>query len=1201
MAVNVIYTKVLELLKRAGIDPQKFIGKVDPNKIKKLTTKTETTATKPKLIDALTKDKKTFSDALDIFENEAKYLSQFNEMELTNFANNLQDYFTVGGKVKYTPSNVVTTEGTPVLGKQLEKISARKGAKGEADTTSLEGAMGGLMSLVDELKGISPKMRNQMDRDELAAFIQKMRGKKFTNEEIKWVKTEMDKWGIGSAKEKATGMQYGKKLGAKSEEEFEFVNEYVDNVNSYSPKEFKEMYGNVKNVNMDISRIIDDKLEKHFKKKYNWDKSKGVDGGLDDITYEKYEDELYEAQKEFGDFHTVYDSQATNMWGQRKGTSCANHPNNYLDEASEKFESITGQGLNVDFFKKYTDDVLTKYVEPEKFQYGGPVIKGPDMGATAHGSGELLARSRMLQPGGQTTTSTGLNYLLGEDDQQRIPFAGGGADRMKTHEEKEFEAYNQMRDVREREMFLKRRREEMEQDKKRQEEKKYGIAVADGGRIPFQDGLSTNKIDLGEILQGVLPEREPPQLRELMVGGPGRRLAAPSTGLKRVLEIQESIKADKGEQNKVLGVLSYILENGEQELSENLIKDIGIAKIKTLTTMSGYKQDLFEKTGVMPIDGETIYNLVINDNILGKYNLDVYAIADAIGTKEIEASLKNNNMGLSWNSETGQMEGSWTFNKQEGPANQETKWSFTPSVSKNDITNSEEISLTFDRAVNNGDIQFSASEKANSGGDNRTLKFNWTGEAEKDEEGRDIKGTAETIDITHLTKDSGNELKFDGVKSFDFYNIDGEKPTFSLQTTHNLDKGDENYLATAKLPLPFDTFAYGEKGSDSESAYGIGLQKDYELDNWFTKEKGGDNKGIFSINADANLATGDKDVMFNFRMPFSSNKLDKRSMNFNDNSIQPSQIENHVWINGELVFMPENQQFEYKMSQDDNTIRSGNTLEEGWDILNYAQDYGKQRRIPPLNMADGGIARLGFAGGKLVDMSRRGFLKFVGGTAASIAALKTGLVKLMGGKNADEVKKVIDEVVIAKEAGAPDWFQPLVNKILREGKDANLTYGERQIGKVMDTPSGKVDIVYKMDTGDVELSFVGKNTALGEQVDLVYKPGQVIEEGKFAGKKEGDEFIASETVPESHMSGPDDWSIDAGAFETGNVGELASDLSELKTFATGEKATIKEIAEGIKKKKTRETMEKDPGQYLVDKYGDYDPYASGGLAGLIGE
>jgi hypothetical protein len=55
------------------------------------------------LIDALNKDKATFGDALDIFKNDAKYLSQMNEMELANFANNLEDYFTVGGKVKYVP------------------------------------------------------------------------------------------------------------------------------------------------------------------------------------------------------------------------------------------------------------------------------------------------------------------------------------------------------------------------------------------------------------------------------------------------------------------------------------------------------------------------------------------------------------------------------------------------------------------------------------------------------------------------------------------------------------------------------------------------------------------------------------------------------------------------------------------------------------------------------------------------------------------------------------------------------------------------------------------------------------------------------------------------------------------------------------------------------------------------------------------
>ena len=425
MAASIV-TKIIELLKMAGIDYSKMAGKIDPNKVKQLVTKTQTTATKPKFINSLVDQKKTFSDALKIFEDEAKYISQMNEMELANFANNLDDYFKVGGKKKNIPTdNVVTTEGTPVVGKQFEKLAERKGAKGEADTGSLEGSMQGLMSLVDEIKGISPKMRNQMDRDELAKFIQNMRGRKFTNQEIKWVKEYLDDYSIGFAKDKATGMQFGKKLGAKDRDEFEFVTEYVENLNTTSPEKFKEMYGTVKNVNMDISRIIDNKLEKHFKKKYKWDNTK-KDGGLDDKTYEMYEDELYQTQKDFGDFHTMYDTnQRPNIFGFRKGTSYANHPREYLDEASVKMEEITGQGLNVDFFKKYTDDVLSKYPEPEKFQYGGPVIKGPDMGSTAHGSSELASRQRVLQPGGQMTTSTGLNYLLGEDDNNRIPFQDG--------------------------------------------------------------------------------------------------------------------------------------------------------------------------------------------------------------------------------------------------------------------------------------------------------------------------------------------------------------------------------------------------------------------------------------------------------------------------------------------------------------------------------------------------------------------------------------------------------------------------------------------------------------------------------------------------------------------------------------------------------------------------------------------------------
>lgn len=97
-----------------------------------------------------------------------------------------------------------------------------------------------------------------MDRDEFAAFIQKMRGKKFTNDEIKWVRNYMDEWGIGMAKsEAAPAMQYAKKLGAKSNEEVEFVREYLDNIKTTSPEKFKEMFGNVKTVNMDINTAIE--------------------------------------------------------------------------------------------------------------------------------------------------------------------------------------------------------------------------------------------------------------------------------------------------------------------------------------------------------------------------------------------------------------------------------------------------------------------------------------------------------------------------------------------------------------------------------------------------------------------------------------------------------------------------------------------------------------------------------------------------------------------------------------------------------------------------------------------------------------------------------------------------------------------------------------------------------------------------------
>ena len=159
--------------------------------------------------------------------------------------------------------------------------------------------------------------------------------------------------------------------------------------------------------------------------------------------------------------------------------------------------------------------------------------------------------------------------------------------------------------------------------------------------------------------------------------------------------------------------------------------------------------------------------------------------------------------------------------------------------------------------------------------------------------------------------------------------------------------------------------------------------------------------------------------------------------------------------------------------------------------------------------AEGGVAglRQGYAGGTLVDKGRRGFLKFLGGTAAGVVALKAGLVKMLGKESGAISKKAIDEVIIEGGSGAPAWLQPLVNKALREGKDISQNaIKDGQVVKSLDTPTGKVDVYYDARTGEIDIDYIGGNTALGESVNMRYVPG-VADEGT-KGVKPKDELIA---------------------------------------------------------------------------------------------
>jgi len=61
---------------------------------------------------------------------------------------------------------------------------------------------------------------------------------------------------------------------------------------------------------------------------------------------------------------------------------------------------------------------------------GGMVDVEPNLSDIGHGSDALMARTRLVSPDGQATTSTGLNYLLAEDnDNIRVPFQDGGMGR----------------------------------------------------------------------------------------------------------------------------------------------------------------------------------------------------------------------------------------------------------------------------------------------------------------------------------------------------------------------------------------------------------------------------------------------------------------------------------------------------------------------------------------------------------------------------------------------------------------------------------------------------------------------------------------------------------------------------------------------------------------------------------------------------
>jgi hypothetical protein len=132
--------------------------------------------------------------------------------------------------------------------------------------------------------------------------------------------------------------------------------------------------------------------------------------------------------------------------------------------------------------------------------------------------------------------------------------------------------------------------------------------------------------------------------------------------------------------------------------------------------------------------------------------------------------------------------------------------------------------------------------------------------------------------------------------------------------------------------------------------------------------------------------------------------------------------------------------------------------------------------------------RVGLAGG----MTRRAFLKLMGGVAAGIGAIKSGI---MGVGKKGVAKKVVKEVIKTPPvAGKPEWFDALINKVILEGDDVTkkLATKDREIvhtKKLNDQES--VTVTQDLDDGAIRVEYDSPDN-LGQEpvMMLTVKPGQ---------------------------------------------------------------------------------------------------------------
>ena len=129
------------------------------------------------------------------------------------------------------------------------------------------------------------------------------------------------------------------------------------------------------------------------------------------------------ARNEFGEISELFQKQIDSIFKPGQGIKSIKPKDPDFDDTVINLPvDDLGQPFN-------PRDPLKNLKKPRDEKYtGGMVDVEPNLSDIGHGSDALMARTRLMSPGGQATTSTGLNYLLAEDnDNIRVPFSKGKA------------------------------------------------------------------------------------------------------------------------------------------------------------------------------------------------------------------------------------------------------------------------------------------------------------------------------------------------------------------------------------------------------------------------------------------------------------------------------------------------------------------------------------------------------------------------------------------------------------------------------------------------------------------------------------------------------------------------------------------------------------------------------------------------------